>query len=193
VSQPGSGDSRPAPGDSRPSDARLRAVFDTVEPYIERRYGVPVRIREVPNPFTGDLDGAEIHVDHDQEVESAVFIIAHLFGHTVQWNTSAEARKIGYRLYVDATEAELAALTDYEIVACRYSIQLFHEAGVHDLDQWLSDFSACDLAYLMHFYRTGEKRPIMSFWVNGTQRLEPLAIPEFTPQKWVTRWEGIVV
>ena len=178
---------------SRPTDARLREVFDIVEPYIERRYGVPVRIREVPNPFTGDLDGAEIHVDHDQEVESAVFIIAHLFGHTVQWNTSEEARKIGYRLYVNASEEELAALTQYEIVACRYSIQLFHDAGVWDLDQWLSDFSACDLAYLMHFYRTGEKRPIMSFWVDGTSQLEPLTIPEFTPQKWVTRWDGIVV
>jgi hypothetical protein len=178
---------------SRPNDERLRAVFDTVEPYIERRYGIPVRISEVPNPFTGDLDGAEIQVDHNQEVESAVFIIAHLFGHTVQWNTSEAARAIGYRLYVNATEEELAALTEYEIVACRYSIQLFHDVGVRDLDQWLSDFSACDLAYLMSYYRTGEKRPMMSFWSDGTPRLEPLAIPEFTPTKWVSRWEGIVV
>lgn len=178
---------------TRPSDERLREVFDLVEPYIERRYGIPVRIRDVPNPFTGDLDGAEIHVDHDQEVESAVFIIAHLFGHTVQWNTCEKARAIGYRLYVNATEEELAALTDYEIVACRYSLRLFHDAGVHDLDQWLSDFSACDLRYLMHFYRTGDKRDPMSFWEDGTPVLTELAIPEFTPKKWVSRWEGIVV
>lgn len=181
------------PRKSRPSDERLRVVFDTIEPYIERRYGVPVRISDVTSPFTGDLDGAEIQVDHDQELESAVFIIAHLFGHTVQWNTSPEARAIGYRLYVHATEEELAALVAYEIVACRYSIQLFHDAGVLDLDQWLSDFSACDLAYLLHFYRTGEKRPMASFWQDGTPRLEPLAIPEFTPHKWVARFEGIVV
>jgi hypothetical protein len=132
-------------------------------------------------------------VDHDQDVESALFIIAHLFGHTVQWNTSEAARAIGYRLYVNASEEELRLLTEYEIVACRYSIQLFHDAGVEDLDQWLSDFSACDLRYLMHFYRTGEKRPPMSFWEDGTQRLEPLPIPAFTPHKWVSRWEGIVV
>jgi hypothetical protein len=193
VSGPGLGVRAPNPGAPRPTDERLRAVFDLVEPYIERRYGVPVTISAVPNPFTGDLDGAEIKVDHDQEIESAVFIIAHLFGHTVQWNTSPKAREIGYRLYVDATEEELAALVEYELVACRYSIQLFHEAGVHDLDQWLSDFSACDLAYLLHFYRTAEKRPMMSFWQDGTPRLEPLPIPEFTPQKWVARWEGIVV
>jgi hypothetical protein len=193
VSGHGLGERPPSPGVTHPTDERLRVVFDIVEPYIERRYGVPVSISEVPNPFTGDLDGAAIKVDHDQDVESAVFIIAHLFGHTVQWNTNAQAREIGYRIFVNATEAELAALVEYELVACRYSIQLFHEAGIHDLDQWLSDFSACDLAYLLHFYRTTEKRPIMSFWVDGTPRLDPLPIPAFTPTKWVARWDGIVV
>lgn len=178
---------------SRPSDARLREVFDRVEPYIERRYGIPVRVSDVPHPFTGDLDGAEIHVDHDLEVEEAVFIIAHLFGHTVQWNTCAEAREIGYRLFESPTEDELRRLIDYEVLACRYSLQLFHDAGVEDLDQWLSDFSACDLAYLLHFYRTGEKRSPMSFWKDGTPVLTALPIPEFTPHKWVSRWEGIVV
>ena len=47
-----------------PADDRLRAVFNSVEAHIERRHGIPVRIRDVPHPFTGDLDGAEIHVDH---------------------------------------------------------------------------------------------------------------------------------
>lgn len=178
---------------TRPSDARLRQVFDRVEPHIEVRYGIPVVIKDVPHPFTGDLDGAEIHVDYDQDIEGAVFIIAHLFGHTVQWNTCAAARDIGYKLYTDATEDELRVLTEYEILACRYSLQLFHDAGVHDLDQWLSDFSACDLAYLMHFYRTGEKRDMRSFWVDGTPTLTALPIPPFEPKKWVSRWEGIVV
>src|SRR4030095_16174851 len=79
----------------RPSDERLREAFDTLEPYIERRYGVPVIINDVPDPFTGDLDGSEIHVDYANELETAVFIIAHLFGHTVQWNLSEYARHIG--------------------------------------------------------------------------------------------------
>ena len=45
----------------------------------------------------------------------------------------------------------------YETDACRLSMQLFHDAGVFDLDQWLTDFAACDYAYLEHFYRTGER------------------------------------
>jgi hypothetical protein len=178
---------------TRPGDDRLHAVFDILEPYVEARYHVPVRIRDVPDPFSGDLDGAEIHVDYGEGIESAVFILAHLFGHTVQWNTSAKSREIGYRPYVNPTEAQLLALIDYEHDACRYSLQLFHDAGIRDLDQWLCDYSACDLRYLMHFYREGEKRPILSFWKDGSELFKPLPIPAFTPTRWVARWEGVVV
>ncbi|MBS1150767.1 MAG: hypothetical protein H6Q89_2465 [Myxococcaceae bacterium] len=176
-----------------PMNARMREAFNTLEQHIERRYGIPVRIRDVPNPFTGDLDGTEIHVDHDEDIESALFIIAHLFGHTVQWNTSEASREIGYKLYPNPSEEMIKKLHDYEYEACRYSMQLFHEAGVHDLDQWLSDYSACDFAYLLDFYRTNQKKPFKSFWKNGAPLLTPRPIPEFHPTKWVARGEGIVV
>lgn len=176
-----------------PTDERFRAIFNQLERHIEDRYAVPVVISDVTNPFTGDLDGAEIHVDYDITIEEAVFIIAHLFGHTIQWNLSADARDIGSRVQKDPTEAQIRALYEYEREACRYSLQLFHEARITDVDQWLSDFSACDFAYLTHFYRTGEKRPFKSFWKDGQPLLAPKAIPEFKPERWVSRWQGIVV
>lgn len=176
-----------------PTDEELRAAFNVIEPYIERRYGIPVRIRDVPNPFTGDLDGAEIHVDYDEDIESALFIVAHLFGHTVQWNVSAEAREIGYQLYPNPSEEMLRRLQAYELEACRYSVQLFHDARVTGLDQWLADYAACDFAYLVDFYRTGVKKPFKAFWRAGAPLLEPLPIPEFHPTRWVSRWSGIVV
>ncbi|MFZ5469824.1 MAG: hypothetical protein ACOZIN_10350 [Myxococcota bacterium] len=175
------------------TDKDLRDAFNRLEKHIEERYGVPVRVRDVPDPFTGDLDGAEIHVDYDEEVETALFIIAHLFGHTVQWNTSPESREIGYRLYPNPTEEQLQKLKAYEHEACQYSMTLFHEAGVSHFDQWLSDYSACDFAYLVHFYRTGEKRPFKSFWKEGAPMLKPKPIPPFRPQRWVSRTSGIVV
>lgn len=178
---------------SRPSEERMRAVFNVLEKHVEDRYGIPIRIRDVPNPFTGDLDGAEIHVDYDEDIESALFIIAHLFGHTVQWNTDEAAREIGYRLYPNPDDAMLKRLYDYEYEACRYSMALFHAAGVTDCDQWLSDYSACDFAYLVHFYKTNEKPPFKHFWKTGSPLLTPKAIPPFHPTKWVSRWEGIVV
>lgn len=171
---------------------RFTAAFSTVERMIEGRWGIPVVIGDVQNPFTGDLDGAEIRVDFDLDAEDALFIVVHLFGHTVQWNTAPEARAIA--IHPGPWDAEhLALLRDYETTACRYSLQLFHDAGIHDLDQWLSDFSACDYAYLEHFYQTGEKVPFRTLWKHGTALLAPLAVPSFTPAKWWNRWEGVVV
>jgi hypothetical protein len=172
---------------------RFREVFDLAVARIEKRWGIPVRVKDVPNPFTGDLDGAEIHVDYDLEAEDALFILVHLFGHTVQWNVSPEAREIGMATRATWTDDEIAQLRRYEQQACRYSVQLFHDAGIRDLDPWLSDFAACDLAYLEHVYRTGDKPPFRSFWKDGTPVLPPLPIPEFHPTRWWSRWSGVVV
>src|SRR5258708_29380880 len=104
----------------RPSDDRFREVFNTVEPFIEQHYGVPVAISDVPNPYTGDLDGAEIHVDYDVSIEEAVFILVHLFAHTVQWNLCAHARTIGSLVYRAPTVELLLQLEAYKREACRY-------------------------------------------------------------------------
>ena len=173
-------------------DGRFRDAFNLVERHIEQRYGLPVVITDVPDPFTGDLDGEKILVDYDLDAEDALFILVHLFGHTVQWNVSPADRALGLLEVRAPSDELLASLARYEVDAARYSLQLFHEAGVHDLDQWLADFAACDIAYLMHFYRTGEKRAFRSFWMDGAPSLAPLAIPAFQPTKWVAR-SGTVV
>jgi hypothetical protein len=171
----------------------LRTVFDTVERLIEDRWGIPVTISDVPNPFTGDLDGERIAVDHDIDLEDAVFILVHLFGHTVQWNVSEDARRIAFARPGAWTEAQLAELAAYEREACRYSLQLLHDAGFHDLDPWISDFAACDCAYLMHFYRTGEKLPFRTFWRDNAPLVPALPIPPFHPTRWISRYDGTVV
>jgi hypothetical protein len=176
-----------------PDPARLREIFDRIEPIIEQRWGIPVRITDVPNPFTGDLDGESILVDHDLEIEDALFILVHLFGHTVQWNVSPEARAIGSVRRDRWTDEELVTLASYEREACRYSLQLLHDAGVFDLDHWLACFAACDGAYLHHFYKTGEKRPFRSFWRDDAKPLAPLPIPDFSPVRWISRYDGTVV
>ncbi len=181
-----------------PSEERFREVFDVVEREIEARYGVPVRITDVPDPFTGDLDGAEIHVDWEESAESALFILVHLFGHTVQWNLSERSRELSVLLLRDRPEDEVdeavfAELRAFEREACELSLQLLHECGVHDLDGWVSDFAACDLAYLEHFYRTREKRPFVSFWRPDQPLIHPRPIPPFHPRQWTTRADGIVI
>jgi hypothetical protein len=177
---------------AEPNAERFRQVFNRVERYIEERYRLPVVITDVPDPFTGDLDGSTILVDHDLDAEEALFVLVHLFGHTVQWNVNPADRELGLLEVRAPSEAMLASLARYEVDAARYSLRLFHDAGVRDLDQWLADFAACDIAYLLHFYRTGEKRPFRSFWVEGAPALSPLAIPSFQPTKWVAR-SGTVI
>lgn len=176
-----------------PDPAYLRTVFNRLERLIEDRWEVPVHIQDVPNPFTGDLDGEQIMVDYDLEIEDAVFILVHLFGHTVQWNVSAERRALAFAQPTTWTDEQLRALGEYEAEACRYSLQLLHEAGFYDLDPWISDFAACDSRYLMHFYKTGEKQPFRSFWQDGATILRPLAIPAFRPSQWLSRYQGTVV
>lgn len=181
------------PSRRRPPDERLKEVFDLLEREIERRWEVPVRISDVPAPFTGDLDGAEIAIDYENDVEAALFLVAHLFGHTVQWNVRPDARDLAAQAQAQPSEQTLSALEKYEREACEYSLKLLHESGVHDLDQWLSDFAHCDFAYLRHFYATGTKSPFFDFWREGNELLVPREIPFFRPQRWKSRWDGIVV
>lgn len=54
-------------------------------------------------------------------------------------------------------------------------------------------FAACDTAYLMHFYKTGEKPPFRSFWRDDAPLVPALPIPEFRPTRWLSRYEGTVV
>jgi len=175
------------------NDERFREVFNVLERHVEDRWNLPVRIRDVPDPFTGDLDGAEIHVEYDLSAEDALFILIHLFGHTVQWNVSEDLRRLGAVRGPGLSDDTIAALVAYEREACRYSLRLLHDAGVHDLDQWLADFAACDLAYLLHFYKHDEKRPFREFWRDGQPLLTPLDIPDFTPTRWLSRYDGVVV
>jgi hypothetical protein len=56
------------------SQERFRQVFQRAERTIEERWDVPVVISDVPHPFTGDLDGAQIAIDYDNDAENALFI-----------------------------------------------------------------------------------------------------------------------
>lgn len=164
-----------------------------VQRQIEEVYGIHVITRDVPDPLTGDLNGTEIHIDYALSAEDRLFLLAHLFGHTVQWNVSPRAFEIGRPLEPPVAESLLPEIMEYERDAARYALQLLHEIGIVDADQWLTDFTTCDAAYLSHYYRTGEKLEFRSFWCNSTPPIEPLRIPAFTPTPRSYRTDGIVI
>jgi hypothetical protein len=66
-----------------PPRTDFQDAYNRVALRIDKRYGIPVSISDVIDPNTGDFDGASIKVDYDQELEVALFVLVHLFGHTV--------------------------------------------------------------------------------------------------------------
>lgn len=173
--------------------APFRSAGDTFARHVALRHGVLVERVEVPPPFKGDLDGRRILVGAGCDPEERLFLVAHLFGHTVQWNLSATLRRLGMTMPVNPDAALLATLDAYEHEACRYSQQALHDAGITGMDQWLADHSACDRAYLRHVYTTGVRAPFRSFWRDGTRLIEPLPIPPFTPRCFRRRTTSIVL
>lgn len=167
----------------------FQTAFNKVELLLEQRYGIGVSISDVLDPNTGDFDGTHIKIDYDQDLEMALFVLVHLFGHTVQWNISAEFRAIGLETSPGKSDEMLAKIYDYERDATRYSMRLLHDAGVTELDRWVSDWWQADWEFLVHFYRTGEKLDSRKLLVAGKgELLTPLDIPPFELQRWVSRW-----
>jgi hypothetical protein len=77
-----------------------------VQHHIEQAYCLRVVTRDIPDPLTGDLDGIEIQIDYAVTPEQRLFLLAHLFGHTVQWNVNPDAFELG-RQYRPPVEERL--------------------------------------------------------------------------------------
>ncbi|MGA2811476.1 MAG: hypothetical protein ABSG16_08765 [Candidatus Acidiferrum sp.] len=164
-----------------------------VQQHIERRYGLYVVTRDIPDPLTGDLDGIEIQIDYAVTPEQRLFLLAHLFGHTVQWNVDPGAFELGKQYRPPVDEKFFPEIIAYELEAARYGLFLLHEVAILDLDSWFSAYTAGDQAYLLHFYRTGEKREFRDFWPASAPLLESKPVPQFTPKKRAFRMDGIVI
>src|SRR6266436_6302855 len=97
-----------------------------VQQHVQGAYGIRVVTLDVPDPLTGDLDGAEIHIDFAVTPEQRLFLLAHLFGHTVQWNIDASSFEIGRRYQPPVSEESIPAIIAYELEAARYGLAMLH-------------------------------------------------------------------
>ncbi len=164
-----------------------------VQQHLDGFYAIRVVTRDIPDPLTGDLDGAEIHIDYAVTPEQRLFLLAHLFGHTVQWNTDASSFELGRKYQPPVSEDSIPGIIAYELEAACYGLAMLHEIGIMDIDPWFSDYTACDQAYLLYFYRTGEKRAFHSFWAADAPLVKARTIPPFVPTRRAFRMDGIVI
>src|SRR5215472_6836856 len=113
---------------------------DRVEEFLLSKYGIAVVTRDIPDPLTGDLDGLEIHLEYSLTAEERLFLLAHLFGHTVQWNVNPDAFEIGRRYRPPVGEDLFPAILAYEQEAARYGLFMLNEADITDVDDWFSAY-----------------------------------------------------
>jgi hypothetical protein len=165
----------------------------SAEQLLADRYGIGVVTRDIPDPLTGDLDGLEIHIDYSVTPEQRLFLLAHLFGHTVQWNVNPSAFEIGRQYKPPIPENLFPAILAYEQEAADYGLFMLHQAGITSMDSWFSAYSACDQAYLLDYYRTGEKHDFHTFWHDNVPVTEPKPVPPFKPTRRCFRMDGIVI
>jgi hypothetical protein len=164
-----------------------------VQEHLGQCYGIRVITRDIPDPLTGDLNGAEIHIDYAASPAERFFLLAHLFGHTVQWNVDPRAFELGQPHTPPVPDSLLPALVEYEREAAGYAIWMLHQLHIHDADQWFCDYTASDMAYLLHYYRTGEKQEFRNFWREDAPLIQPRPVPSFTPMQRTFRLDGIVI
>src|SRR5215510_2230463 len=103
-----------------------------VQQHVQGAYSIRVVTLDICDPLTGDLDGAEIHIDFAVSPELRLFLLAHLFGHTVQWNVNPRAFEIGKQHDPPVDEKLLPDIMEYEREAACYGLGLLHQAGVID-------------------------------------------------------------
>lgn len=168
-------------------DRSLKDAFRRARARVEG-YGVHVYIGDVLDPNTGTFDGAEIGIDYANDLEMSLFVLVHLFGHTVQWNTVPAYRTIDARARPGAPPEVIEEARLYEENASRYGLQLLHEAGVADRDRWISDWRASDWRYLSTYYATGKLPAWSDCRSTGHPLLTPLPIPAFTPRRYPPRY-----
>jgi hypothetical protein len=165
----------------------LKDAFRRARSRVEA-YGVRVYIGDVTDPNTGTFDGLEIGIDWANDAEMSLFVLVHLFGHTVQWNLSPAYRTIDERVRPGAAHELIEEARGYEQNASRYGLRLLHEAGVTDRDQWISDWWASDWNYLSTFYASGKLPDWHTCRTTGAPLIEPLPIPHFSPQRYHARF-----
>jgi len=142
---------------------------------------------DVQDPNTGEFDGLNIWVEADQPTEQALYVLLHLFGHSVQWNIDAELRELGLDVSLNKSEEELARVYKYEREASQMALWLLHESGIKHLDQWISNWFQADWLWLKHLYATGEKVGYLEYWDDCAELLSPVPAPEFKPKLYVAR------
>jgi len=155
---------------------RLVPLWTAITSAVVKR-GFALEYRDLDPPRTGIFDGLKIVIDPDVDFEMQCFVLLHLFGHSVQWVAPSLVRKLDALQNTADKDRFLQVLHDYEHEAAGFGLRLLHELGIHDLDDWFSDFVATDWRYVERYYREDRIPPWRECLAAGAPPVKELAIP----------------
>lgn len=158
-----------------PTDDLVRMWIATTSAIV--KYGFEIRYRDLEPPRTGTFNGRVISLDPDVGFEMQCFILLHLFGHSVQWVAPSLEGSLDDLQNTTDRDHFLKELRRYEFEAAQFGIQLMHESGIDDLDQWYSDFVETDWQYVRRYYVEGEIPQWSECRTTGMPLIEPALIP----------------
>ncbi|MDD5050278.1 MAG: hypothetical protein PHV93_00870 [Candidatus Pacebacteria bacterium] len=181
------------------TEVEFAHIFERTVVVMKDVYGLKVEVKHLDPSIMGDFNGVDIFVREDLSAEIKLFILAHLFGHSIQFNISERLRTVGMTEYTphNVNAQVLKRVKRYEYDASRFALTLFHNIGIYSLDQWLSDWVAADWSYLQEIYVSGRKEELTAEFLHGFKEkyflpgqplLTPLPIPKFKPQVWESRF-----
>jgi hypothetical protein len=141
------------------------------------KYGFAIEYRDLEPPRTGIFDGQRVVIDPDVGFEMQCFLLLHLFGHSVQWVAPSLEHKLDDLQNAQDRGRFMQALHDYEFEAAGFGLQLLHERGVAQHDQWYSDFVHTDWRYVERYYQTDQLPRWADCVVSGCSIIQPQPIP----------------
>jgi hypothetical protein len=174
-------------GQRRTSPGSLVELWFKVTSAIVK-YGFTIEYRDLEPPRTGIFDGLKITIDPDVDFEMQCFILLHLFGHSVQWTAPSLEAKLAALKDTSDKAIFMRTLHAYEYEAARFGMQLLHEVGVRDLDQWYSDFVGTDWRYVEKYYETDVIPAWHECQVHSQPIVEPLPIPSIVHKQVEVRY-----
>lgn len=168
------------------SHTDFEALYVKAEKAITK-YGFVVHPKtDIKNLNTGEFDGLNIWVSKNQSAEQALYVLLHLFGHSVQWNVDSELRQLGLDVSPGKTSEEMERIYHYELQASKMGFYLLDCIGC-SMQQWISNWFYADWMWLKHFYQTGEKVGYLTYWVDDAELISSCQVPRCTPQLFVAR------
>lgn len=155
-------------------------------------HGVAVRVESLGDGIPGAFDGVSITTNSAWDPETRCYVLAHCFGHTVQWSLDFARYDALYReLAVAKVNKEVnpvalqRALDDfrrYEEQASEYGAWIF--ASSPEASAAFANFARADIEAIVTFHRDGSAPPWGKFFADWNEQVarEQRPITPFRPR-----------